>query len=221
MSVSSLKFRLGGQVQSSGNQTQENRNPAQSFSNQTQTFQMPSKVAAQVAEETAIPIYSPELQEEETPELQEEETPQQVKVIDTEVEVLKNNTVGFNATETNNAGVDNTTSFGITETNSVASFDISETSSAVIPSSNYIALTTNAIDIINENLKNQPLSHQLFDIIKAPTGGTTVFTIPDIDGDDIQKELVGVILDYDTPRAYWETAEPIEGTPPNCFSPDL
>ncbi len=29
--------------------------------------------------------------------------------------------------------------------------------------SEYTALTTNALEIINENLKNQPLSHQLFD----------------------------------------------------------
>jgi len=87
-------------------------------------------------------------------------------------------------------------------------------------SSDYIALTTNAIEIINENLKNQPLSFQLFDVIKAPTGGTTSFTVPGIGGDEIQKELVGIILDYTTPRAYWSTPEPIEGTPPDCFSHD-
>ena len=100
----------------------------------------------------------------------------------------------------------------------IAITNIAESSDSA--GSNYVALTTNALDIITENLKNQPLSHQLFDIIKAPTGGTTVFTIPDINGDDIQKELVGVILDYDTPRAYWETSEPVEGTPPNCYSQD-
>jgi len=216
MSISSLKFRLGSQIQGSENQIQENRNPVQSFSNQTQTISASDGVV-QVEKETAIPIYSPEPQEEEAPG--------QVKVVDTEVAVLKNNTVSFNATETNGAKADNTARFNVSETNSTetsstASFNISETNSAVIPNSNYIALTTNAIDIINDNLKNQPLSHQLFDIIKAPTGGTTAFTIPDIGGDDIQKELVGVILDYDTPRAYWETAEPIEGTPPNCYSPD-
>ena len=32
--------------------------------------------------------------------------------------------------------------------------------------SSYIALASNALGIINENLKNQPLSYQLFDIIK-------------------------------------------------------
>ncbi|MCL2621151.1 MAG: hypothetical protein FWD97_09490 [Defluviitaleaceae bacterium] len=86
--------------------------------------------------------------------------------------------------------------------------------------SNYLALTTNTIDIINENLKNQPLSYQLFDIVKAPTGGATVFTVPGLTGDEIAKELTGIILDYSTPRAYWETPEPVEGTPPTCYSPD-
>ncbi|MCL2621332.1 MAG: hypothetical protein FWD97_10410 [Defluviitaleaceae bacterium] len=86
--------------------------------------------------------------------------------------------------------------------------------------SNYLALTTNTIDIINENLKNQPLSFQLFDVVKAPTGGATVFTVPGLTGDEIAKELTGIILDYTTPRAYWETPEPVEGTPPTCYSPD-
>jgi len=98
---------------------------------------------------------------------------------------------------------------------------ISMPSTALTPiSSEYIALTNNALDIINENLKNQPLTHQLFDVVKAPTGGTTAFTVPGLAGDEIQKELVGIILDYTTPRAYWETPEPIEGTPPNCYSRD-
>ena len=67
-----------------------------------------------------------------------------------------------------------------------------------------------------KNKDNQPLSHQLFDTVKAPTGGTTVFTVPSISGDEIQKELVGIILDYSTPRAYWDSADPVEGVPPVC-----
>ena len=87
-------------------------------------------------------------------------------------------------------------------------------------SSDYIALTNNALDIINANLKNQPLTHQLFDVVKSPTGGMTVFTVPGLSGDEIQKELLGIILDYCTPRAFWESPEPIEGTPPVCYSRD-
>lgn len=43
---------------------------------------------------------------------------------------------------------------------------------------NYAVLHSNTIDIIKQNLKNQPLSIQLFDTVKAPSGGTTAFTIP-------------------------------------------
>jgi len=83
-----------------------------------------------------------------------------------------------------------------------------------------ISLPANALDIINENLKNRPLSRQSIDVIKSPAGGTTAFTVPCLAGEDIQKELVGVILDYTTPRAYWETPDPVEGTPPTCYSMD-
>lgn len=92
---------------------------------------------------------------------------------------------------------------------------------ALVPdNSNYIALTNNALGIINENLKNQPLSYQLFDIIKSPSGGATVFTVPSVSGDEVEKELSGIILGYTIPRAYWDTPDPIEGTPPICYSPD-
>lgn len=86
--------------------------------------------------------------------------------------------------------------------------------------SNYIALTNNALDIIRENLKNQPLSFQLFDIVKSPSGGSTSFSVPGLAGDEMYKELTGVVLDYMTPRAYWDSPDPVEGTPPFCYSSD-
>lgn len=86
--------------------------------------------------------------------------------------------------------------------------------------SNFTALTNNALDIIRSNLKKQPLSFQLFDIVKSPSGGSTVFSVPGLSGDEAEKELTGIILDYSTPRAYWKTADPVEGTPPDCFSED-
>lgn len=90
----------------------------------------------------------------------------------------------------------------------------------IIAEQGYIALRDNTIDIIKQNLKNQPLSFQLFDTVKAPSGGSTVFTIPGISGDEIEKSISGIILDYTTPRAYWETPDPVEGTPPTCYSAD-
>ena len=85
---------------------------------------------------------------------------------------------------------------------------------------NYIALSSDALGIISENLKNQQLSPALFDVIKSPSGGVTSFSVPGLSGDDMEKELTGIILDYTTPRAYWDTPDPVEGTPPVCFSSD-
>jgi hypothetical protein len=84
----------------------------------------------------------------------------------------------------------------------------------------YAALTGNVLGIISDNLKNQPLSFQLFDIVKSPSGGATVFTVPGLSGDELVKELTGIIIDYTTPRAYWDTPDPVEGQAPNCFSHD-
>ena len=44
--------------------------------------------------------------------------------------------------------------------------------------SQYLALTSNALELIQENLKHQPLSFQLFDMVKSPSGGSTVFSVP-------------------------------------------
>jgi hypothetical protein len=96
-----------------------------------------------------------------------------------------------------------------------------ETTTALAPiETGYIALRNNALDIIRENLKNQTISYALFDVIKSPSGGATAFTIPTMSGEEIQREITGIILDYDTPRAYWNTPDPVEGTPPTCYSHD-
>jgi len=86
--------------------------------------------------------------------------------------------------------------------------------------SNYIALKSDALGIISENLKNQQLSYALFDTIKSPAGGVTSFTVPGVSGDEMTKELVGIIIDYKTPRARWLDENPVEGTLPVCFSSD-
>jgi len=58
--------------------------------------------------------------------------------------------------------------------------------------------------VIKENLKHQPLSYDLFDVVKSPSGEATVFEVPGLSGAEAEKELVGIILDYTTPRAYWD-----------------
>ena len=81
----------------------------------------------------------------------------------------------------------------------------------------YLALSSNVLEVIRDNLKNQPLSFDLFDVVKSPSGGSTVFSVPGLSGDEAEKELTGIILDYTTPRAYWDTPDPVEGTPPVCL----
>lgn len=100
---------------------------------------------------------------------------------------------------------------------SVETIDALDTSPAPVDSG-YLALSNNALDIIRANLKSQPLTLDLFDIVKSPSGGSTVFSVPGLSGDEPAKELTGIILDYTTPRAYWDTPDPVEGTPPVCMS---
>ena len=84
--------------------------------------------------------------------------------------------------------------------------------------SGYLALNSNALEIIRANLKSQPLTLDLFDIVKSPSGGSTAFSVPGLTGDEPAKELTGIVLDFTTPRAYWDTPDPVEGTPPVCMS---
>ena len=84
--------------------------------------------------------------------------------------------------------------------------------------SSYLALNNNALDIIRANLKSQPLTLDLFDIVKSPSGGSTIFEVPGLTGNEAATELSGIVLDYTTPRAYWDTPDPVEGTPPVCMS---
>lgn len=91
-------------------------------------------------------------------------------------------------------------------------------SSLALTNTGYLALNSGALDLIRDNLKHQPLSLDLFDVVKSPSGGSTVFEVPGLAGTEAEKELSGIILDYTTPRAYWNTPDPVEGTPPICMS---
>ena len=56
-----------------------------------------------------------------------------------------------------------------------------------LPSSDYLALNDSTLDLIRENLKDQPLTYQMFDIVKSPSGGSTVFTVPGLAGEEAEK----------------------------------
>ena len=96
--------------------------------------------------------------------------------------------------------------------------EMADTALTPVASSGYLALNNNALDIIQENLKHQPFSLDLFDVVKSPSGGATVFEVPGLAGNEAEKELTGIILDFTTPRAYWDSPDPVEGTPPTCLS---
>ena len=108
----------------------------------------------------------------------------------------------------------------VTTEENIVNMPTTPNTAAAKATAGYMALTTNALDIFKENLKNQPLSFQLFDTVKSPTGGATAFSVPGLAGDNIVKELTGIILDFTTPRAYWDTPDPVEGVPPICHSRD-
>jgi len=59
-----------------------------------------------------------------------------------------------------------------------------------------------------------------FEVIKIPTGGNLFWMVPTEEGEDSQKELVGVILDHYTVRAFWLGAYSGGNSPPTCSSFD-
>lgn len=75
---------------------------------------------------------------------------------------------------------------------------------------------------IKENLGAAKVSAFDLDRIKIPAGGSTVWEVPSLKGSEATKEVVGVVVFFDDPRAYWSI--PYEqsggGTPPDCSSPD-
>src|ERR1039458_2016894 len=58
--------------------------------------------------------------------------------------------------------------------------------------------------------------------IKIPAGGGTAWTIQGLDGEEMVKELSGIILAWRDTRAYWSVPmEESDGNmPPDCFSLD-
>lgn len=78
----------------------------------------------------------------------------------------------------------------------------------------------NVEDVIAANLGDEGLSASDLDRIKIPAGGSTVWSIPSIDGDVDTKELDCIIIHSQTQRSYWEDAFQGAGVPPDCFSPD-
>jgi hypothetical protein len=60
-----------------------------------------------------------------------------------------------------------------------------------------------------------------FEVIKMPAGGATFWSVPAEEGEDAEKELVGIVLDHYSVRAYWSAKiGPGSTVPPMCSSLD-
>jgi hypothetical protein len=76
-------------------------------------------------------------------------------------------------------------------------------------------------DIITANLGEEQLDIFTLDRIKVPAGGSTIWMVPGIDGDEPVKELVGLIIGDFVTRSYWQSEYgSTESGPPDCYSVD-
>jgi len=77
-------------------------------------------------------------------------------------------------------------------------------------------------DAVVANLGEGEMSAAHFERIKIPAGGGTAWTIQSLDGEEIEKELSGIIVAWRDTRAYWSVPmEQSDGNmPPDCYSLD-
>jgi hypothetical protein len=89
----------------------------------------------------------------------------------------------------------------------------------------FVIFTTKIADIretMDINVGDSGLTVGDFERIKVPAGGGTAWTIQTLDGEQMVKELSGIVVAWRDTRAYWSVPiEESEGNmPPNCYSLD-
>jgi hypothetical protein len=77
-------------------------------------------------------------------------------------------------------------------------------------------------DAVAANLGDGGMSATDFERIKIPAGGGTAWTLQTLDGEEMVKELAGIIVAWRDTRAYWSVPlEQSDGNmPPDCYSLD-
>lgn len=77
-------------------------------------------------------------------------------------------------------------------------------------------------EAIEANVGDGGLSAGDFERIKVPAGGGTAWTIQGLDGEEILKEVAGIVVAWRDTRAYWSVPmEQSDGNmPPDCYSLD-
>lgn len=91
-----------------------------------------------------------------------------------------------------------------------------------------VAVQTSALPALPDKETIREVFHDNFEgvsfafpVIKMPTGGTPIWSVPSDEGDpEMVKELIGTILDHYPVRAYWPDAFGGGNTPPTCASLD-
>lgn len=76
-----------------------------------------------------------------------------------------------------------------------------------------------AVALIRENVGGRGIS--AFDLprVKMPSGGSTTWEVPALEGPQAARSIEGIIVHWNTRRAYWSNREN-EGAPPDCGSDD-
>ena len=100
--------------------------------------------------------------------------------------------------------------------------DVVKKETAISP---FVIFNTDIAEIreaMDANVGSTGLTAGDFERIKIPAGGGTAWTIQSLDGEEIVKELAGIIISWRDTRAYWSVPmEQSEGnTPPDCYSMD-
>ena len=76
-----------------------------------------------------------------------------------------------------------------------------------------------AVTLIRENVGGRGVS--AFDLprVKMPSGGSTTWEVPALEGPQAARAIEGIIVHWNTRRAYWQSKD-TEGAPPDCSSND-
>lgn len=76
-------------------------------------------------------------------------------------------------------------------------------------------------DVVQSNLGGRAITAQDLDIVKMPTGGSTKFIIPCLEGEKSEDQIVGIIVFWKERRTYWsKPLDEVGQQQPDCYSHD-
>lgn len=79
---------------------------------------------------------------------------------------------------------------------------------------------SSAMDVIRDNLGGETLSPFDLERIKVPSGGSTTWMLPTLEGEEAAKHFDAVVLFHRVARGYWPDGGEM-GTPPVCSADDF